>query len=341
MDPGQTRPLGDTGVQVTQLGFGSAPLGELFTKVSDDEAHETLAAARDCGIRYFDTAPFYGMGLSEHRVGRFLRSIPREDVVLSTKVGRVLRRPLDSSRARPSPFLGGLSFDYYFDYGYDGIMRAFEDSIQRFGLSQIDLLVIHDLDYWNHATETRVSAHLSRLVSSGWRALDDLRSDGVVKGLGAGINELGMIPRLVDAVDLDFVLVAMRYTLLDQRTLEIELPLCADRGIGVIAGAVFNSGILATGAVPGAKYDYQDAPPEILERVKRIEAVCDRHRVPLAAAALQFPLGHTSVAAVIPGGFLPEHVRTNCALFRREIPSALWEELKSEGLLDAAAPVPG
>ena len=138
MDPAETRPLSETGVHVTQLGFGSAPLGELFTKVSDDEAHETLAAARDCGIRYFDTAPFYGMGLSEHRVGRFLRSIPREDVVLSTKVGRVLRRPLDSGRAQPSPFLGGLSFDYYFDYGYDGIMRAFEDSIQRIGLSQID-----------------------------------------------------------------------------------------------------------------------------------------------------------------------------------------------------------
>jgi len=146
MDPAETRPLPDTGVHVTQLGFGGAPLGELFTRVSDDEAHETLSTARDCGIGYFDTAPFYGMGLSERRVGRFLRSIPREDVVLSTKVGRILRRPFDSVRARPSPFIGGLSFDYYFDYGYGGIMRAFEDSIQRLALPHIDLLVIHDLD---------------------------------------------------------------------------------------------------------------------------------------------------------------------------------------------------
>jgi D-threo-aldose 1-dehydrogenase len=340
MDPAETRPLSETGVHVTQLGFGSAPLGELFTTVSDDEAHETLSAARDCGIRYFDTAPFYGMGLSEHRVGRFLRSIPREDVVLSTKVGRILRRPFNFGRARPSPFTGGLSFDYSFDYGYDGIMRAFEDSIQRLGLTHIDLLVIHDLDYWSHSTETRVSAHLSELISSGWRALDELRSEGVVKGLGAGVNELGMIPRLIDAVDLDFVLVAMRYTLLDQRTLEVELPLCVDRQISVIVGAVFNSGILATGAVPGAKYDYQAASPEILDRVRKIEAVCERYDVPLPAAALQFPLGHPSVAAVIPGGFLPEHVRTNAALFKREIPGALWEELKSEGLLHSDAPVP-
>jgi D-threo-aldose 1-dehydrogenase len=207
-------------------------------------------------------------------------------------------------------------------------------------VSQIDLLVIHDLDLWSHATEVRVSAHLATLVSSGWRALEKLRGEGAIRSIGAGINELGMIPRFLDAIDLDFFLIAMRYTLLDQRTLDDELPLCLERKVGVVVGAVFNSGILATGATPGAKYDYEDAPPEIVGRVRRIERVCDQHGVPLAAAALQFPLGHPSVATVIPGSFRPDQVKQNVDLFQHEIPAQFWAELKDEGLIHADAPVP-
>lgn len=340
MDPTRLRALGWTEVRLSQLGFGGAPLGDLFTQVSDTDADRTLAAAREAGIRYFDTAPLYGLGKSEHRVGRFVRSASREDVVVSTKVGRVLRAPVNPGNVSPSIFAGALPFEFFFDYGYDGIMRSFEDSLQRLGINRVDLLVIHDLDYWHHKTKSVVSAHMAKLVTSGWRALDELRRGGVIRGIGAGINELGMIPSLADAVDLDFFLIAMRYTLLDQRTLDEELPLCAERNIGVVVGSVFNSGILATGPVGAAKYDYQDAPPDIVERVRRLEEVCIRHDVPLAAAALQFPLGHPSVASVIPGGLNEEHVRANVHLFQREIPSALWNDLKSEGLLRDDAPVP-
>jgi len=340
MDPTAKRRLGRTGVELTQLGFGGAGLGDLFEKVSEADAELTLATAWNSGIRYFDTAPWYGRGQSEHRNGRFLYRQPRRNFVLSTKVGRVLRAPRDPEAFDPAGWVGGLHFEHRFDYSYDGIMRAYEDSIQRLGMSRIDLMVIHDLDFWFHATEQKVTAYLGQLFTSGWRALAELKAAGQIRGIGAGINELGMMPRFLDLVDLDFFLVAMRYTLLEQETLEVELPRCADRGVGIVIGGVFNSGILATGAVPGAKYNYADATPEVMERVRRIEAVCRRHDVPLAAAALQFPMGHPSVASVIPGGLQPGHVERNVAQFRLNIPAALWAELKAEKLLREDSPVP-
>ena len=341
MDPLATRRLGKSGVELTQLGFGGAPLGDLFTRVEDGVAERTLQAAWDGGIRYFDTSPWYGRGQSEHRFGRFLYRQPRAELVLSTKVGRVLRRP-----ARPDTFdtgfwAGGLPFEHVFDYSYDAIMRSFEDSLQRLGMNRIDLLIIHDLDYRHHEHEPKVAAYLAQLATSGWRALDELRAAGVIRGIGAGINELGMIPRFLDLVDLDFFLLAMRYTLMEQDTLDVELPYCERRDVGIVIGGVFNSGILATGAVPGAKYNYEDATPEIMARVDAIDAVCRRHDVPLIAAALQFPLGHPAVTSVIPGGIMPEHVEANLAHMRREIPAALWAELKAEGLIRGDAPVPG
>jgi D-threo-aldose 1-dehydrogenase len=208
-------------------------------------------------------------------------------------------------------------------------------------MTSIDLLLIHDLDFRHHRTEPKVSAYLAQLVSGGWRALTELREQGLIKGIGAGINELGMMPRFLDLFDIDFFLVAMRYTLLDQRSLDVELPRCAERGVGVVIGGVFNSGILASGAVPGAKYDYEDATAEVMERVRRVEAVCRRHDVPLVAAALQFPLGHPSVASVIPGAVTPAQVKQNLAAINRPIPADLWAELKHEKLLRADAPVPG
>lgn len=340
MNPAQTRTLGRTDVELPQFGFGGAPIGELFVRVSEKEARETLASAWNNGIRYFDTAPWYGLGLSEHRMGAFLRQKDRDSFILSTKVGRLLRSPIDPDGLKVPLWEGGLPFEPYFDYSYDGIMRSFEDSLQRLSLNRIDLLLIHDLDFWHHETEALLSANFARMATSGWRALDDLRSAGVIGGIGAGINERGMMSRFLDMVDLDFFLVALPYTLMLHDVLEDEFPRCQERNVGVVIGAVFSSGILATGAVEGAKYNYADATPEALEKVKRMDAVCRRHGVPLAAAALQFPFGHPIVASVIPGGFKPEHVEQNLQHFSHEIPAELWDELKSEGLIREDAPTP-
>jgi D-threo-aldose 1-dehydrogenase len=340
MNPHETRILGKSGVPLSQLGFGGAGIGELFVKVDEATAAETLNAAWDEGIRYFDTAPWYGRGLSEIRTGRVLDNKPRGDFVLSTKVGRWFFPPADPEGFDTGFWKGGLRFDHVHDYSYDGIMRAYEQSHMRLGMSRIDLLVIHDLDIRHHLLDKKVSAYLDQLFTSGWRALDQLRSHGLVRGIGAGINELGMIPRFLDLFDLDFFLLALQYTLLDHDTLKEELPYCRRRNVGIVIGGVFSSGIAATGAVPGAKYNYDDATPEVMERVRRIEAVCKAYGVPLAAAALQFPLGHPSVASVIPGAIHPDHVRQNVANFRHAIPSSLWSDLKNEGLIAKDAPTP-
>ncbi len=340
MDPTAKRMLGRTGVALTQLGFGSAGLGDLFACLSERESEATLAAAWDAGVRYFDTAPWYGRGQSEHRVGHFLRQQARAGFVLSTKVGRTLHPVHAAETFDRGMWAGGLPFREHFDYSYDGVMRAFEDSLQRLGLPRIDLLLIHDLDFQYHRTTPRVEALLAELFTGGWRALSALKRQGLIRGIGAGINEPGMIPRLLDRMELDFFLVALPYTLLEQAVLDTEFPRCAAAGVGIVIGGVFASGILATGAVPGAKLNYADAPPEALARVARIEAVCARHGVPLPAAALQFPLGHPSVAAVIPGAVAPEQVARNVAAFRHAIPADFWAELKHAGLLRADAPVP-
>jgi D-threo-aldose 1-dehydrogenase len=341
MDPTATRTLGKSGVQVTQLGLGTAPFGELFQDVPARQALATVDAAWDAGIRYFDSAPWYGLGMAEHRLGTGLQARPRGELVVSTKVGRWLSPAPDLESRNSQPmWKGGFPFDVNFDYGYDGIMRSVEQSYARLGLSKIDLLIIHDLDFQYHGTEAKVSARMAQLYTSGWRALEELRRSGVIGGVGAGINEGGMIPRFLDTVDVDFFLVALPYTLMDQEVLDRELPACQDRNVGLVIGAVFASGILATGPVPGAKYRYRDASPEEMDKAGRIQKVCEAHGVPIAAAALQFTLGHPSVASVIPGALTPDHVRANAASFRHPIPAGLWSDLKSEGLLRADAPTP-
>ena len=252
----------------------------------------------------------------------------------------MLQAPREPQDFDPTGWVGGLHFEHRFDYSYNAIMRAYEDSQQRLGMTRIDLLLIHDLDFWFHGTEQKVNAYLAQLFTSGWRALDELKRHGLIRGIGAGINEVGMMPRFLDLVDIDFFLVALRYTLMEQDTLMVELPRCVERGVGIVVGGVFNSGITATGAIPGAKYNYADATPDAIDKVRRIEAVCKRHDIALAAAALQFPLGHPAVAAVIPGGLHPSHIKRNVAQFRASIPSDLWAELKAERLLHPDAPVP-
>lgn len=340
MEPIERRTLGQTSALVTKLGLGGAGLGDLTEVLAEEQAQRILQAAWEGGIRFYDTSPFYGHGKSEHRVGTFLRQQPRSEFVLSTKIGRVFHAPKNGSRPKPSQFVGALPFDFYYDYSYDGIMRSYEDSLQRLSLPSIDLLLIHDLDFWFHQTEPLVTAYLSQLATSGWRALQELRDSGAIKGVGAGINEVGMIPRFLDLVDLDFFLVALSYNLLDQGVLDEELPRCAEAGVGIIGGAIFSSGILASGAVEGATYKYEPASPEIMQKTRRIETVCRRYETPLAAAAMQFPLAHPLVAAIIPGAIRPEHVEKNLQLLRHPIPAQLWSDLKDEGLLPAHAPVP-
>lgn len=334
------RRLGRSRFEVTSIGMGCAPLGELFVRIDDATARAALQAAWDGGIRYFDTAPEYGFGLSEHRVGDFLRHRPRNEFLLSTKVGRLLHAPRDVTRYKKVFWTGGLDFDYRFDYGYDAIMRSVQDSFQRLGMNRMDALLIHDLDVYTHKSQAQVDAHMTALLTGGWRALADLRAAGWIGAIGAGLNDAGMMLRFLEATDLDFFLLAQRYTLLEHDTLEVELPRCVEKGVGLVIGAVFNSGITATGAVPGAYYNYAPATPEIMQRVSRIEAVCARHGVPLPAAALQFPLGHPAVAAVIPGALSPAQVAANIANVQHPIPPAFWKELKAEKLIRADAPTP-
>jgi len=336
--PLKTRKLGRTNVMVTELGLGTAPLGELFDRVDDDEGGAIISTAWGGGVRYFDTSPWYGRGLAEHTLGRALYRKPRDQYVISTKIGRVLRRPLGPNAIKDQ-WLGGLEFQTVFNYSYDGVMRSFEDSLQRLGINRVDVLLIHDLDPWDH-NPAALAAYFADLKTSGWRALAELREAGVIGGIGAGFNSIGSIPRFLDLFDMDFFLLAMRYTLLEQDVLEHEFPLCEQRGVGVIIGGGYNSGILATGAVPGAMYNYSPAGPEILERVGKIERVCARHKVPLAAAALQFPLGHRIVASIIPGAIARAQVEGNVAAFHHPIPADLWAELKHEKLIRADAPVP-
>ena len=338
-EPMPRRVLGRTGVEVTELGFGGATIGRSPGQAMDRDAHATLETCWQLGVRYFDTAPWYGRGLSELRVGRLLRDRPRDQFVLSTKVGRILRAPRDAHATASSSM--GLPFEVHFDYSYRGILRAYEDSLQRLGVPRIDLAIVHDLDLGYHAPQARWDAFAAQLLTGGWQALQELRAARLISGIGIGINPLGMIPRFLELFeDIDFFLLAGRYTLMEQGALDIELPSCVERGVSIVIGAVFNSGLLATGAVPGARYNYREATPEELDKVARIQAVCDRYAVPLQAAALQFPLAHPAVVSVIPGPVRPEEAHLNAQAVHHRIDPDLWGALKLEGLLREDAPTP-
>jgi D-threo-aldose 1-dehydrogenase len=340
MDPTATRTIGQTGVAVTQLGFGGASIGELNAVLDERDAVDAVRAAWDAGIRYFDTAPWYGRGLSELRTGSGLRGQPRDAYVLSSKIGRWLRSPDHPERFDLGRWTGGNRMEVVFDYSYDGIMRSYEQSQLRLGLNRYDMAVIHDLDHLHHGSGARLEWYLGQLAASGWRAVEQLRATGQLRAIGVGINHRGLIPRFLDLMPVDFFLIAMPYTLLHQEVLDDEFPVAVEHGCSFVIGAPFQSGILATGPTPDAHYNYAPAPPDILERVGRIQAVCARHDVPLAAAALQFPLGHPQVASVIPGAAGVAQSRRNVETFSHPIPPDLWAELKAEGLLREDAPVP-
>ena len=332
--------IGNGGLTFTELGFGTAPLGNLYRAISDDEAHAVLTKAWDLGVRYFDTAPLYGMGLAETRLNRFLRGKPRDDLVLSTKIGRLLRRcETGEERTGEGKFFDVPRRREVYDYSYDGVMRSLEFSLERLGVDRIDILYAHDLDVFTHGSEAARDEKLAELMAGGYKALVALRDQGVIRAFGAGVNEWQACQWLTERGDFDLFLLAGRYTLLEQEALETFLPMAEKRGIGIVIGGPYNSGILATGPKPGAFYNYDPAPQPILDRVARIEAVCERHTVRMVDAAFQFPLRHPAVVSVIPGGQGVAEMEANAMAASAEMPPALWADLKAEGLMRADAPV--
>jgi len=330
----QKRRIGRTNLEVTSLGLGTATMGGTRIKVTQAEGEAMVRAAWDAGVRYVDTAPFYGVGAAERRVGDALRDQPRDEWVLSTKVGRLLaprHPPPEPTDGRIAP----LPFEAVYDYSHDAIMRSVEDSYQRLGLAKIDILFVHDIGVYQHGAEAH-AAHMRTLKESGYRALDELKRTGVVSAIGIGVNESAVLMEALAFADWDVFLLAGRYTLLEQAPLDDLLPLCAQRGTSIVVGGPLNSGILAGRDT----WNYAAAPPDVVTRVNAIRAICDRHAVPLAAAALQFPLAHPQVAAIIPGPRSAAEFTANLALMNHKIPAAFWAELRTAGLLHAAAPTP-
>lgn len=333
--PLPVRRLGRTTVEVTALGFGAAALGNLYRVVPDAAAAQTVRAALDGGIAYVDTAPHYGQGLSERRVGAILGPLVPHATVVSTKVGRVLKPiPAPPPGTERHGFVDGDPFEPHFDYSYDGVRQSFEASLKRLGREHIDILLAHDLGADTHGAEA--ADHMKAFLDGGLRAMAELKDSGRIRAIGLGVNEWQVCDEVLRHADLDLVLLAGRYTLLEQSPLDRFLPLCQARGVAVIAGGPYNSGVL-TG---GTHYNYAAVPPEVAARVKALEAVCAAHGVALAAAALQFPLAHPCVASVIPGMASKAEVESNLARFATVIPPALWHDLKSQNLLHEAAPVP-
>jgi len=335
------RKIGTTKLEVTELGLGGAPMGGFRATISDTEATQLTDAAYADGVRYFDTSPFYGYGRSELRMGAALREKPRNDYVLSTKVGRVLHA-MKPGEKPPADFRdNGLpGFAPVFDYTYDGVMRSLEHSHLRLGLARIDIALIHDVDFWTTKDRAVLDQRFKTVMDSGLKALDELRSAGVVGAIGVGINEADTSLRFIQAGNFDCMLLAGRYTLLEQGALEAFLPECVKRSVSVILGGPYNSGILTGGVKAGATHDYVAAPADLIEKAQRIEAVCQRHGVELGAAALQFPLFHPAVCSVIPGALSVTEVKQNVSRMAVKIPAELWSELKREKLLDSGAPTP-
>lgn len=338
-DPTERRRLGVTPVEVTRLGLGGAPLGGLYAAVDDDEAAATVRHAWDIGVRYFDTAPLYGYGSAERRMGRVLREHPRGEFALSTKVGRVIVADADipsgadvdrqEHDGHENAFYVGIGRARpVFDYSSDGVVRSIEESLERLGLDRIDIALIHDPDdHWKAA------------IDGAYPALARLREAGVVRAIGAGMNQSAMLARFAREGDFDVFMVAGRYTLLDQEALADLLPLCRERGISVVIGGVMNSGILAD-PKPGSRFNYVPAEADVVERAQRLATVCARHGVPLKAAAIQFPLAHPTVASIVAGVRQIDHLDEYPALFRFAIPGDLWSELRAEHLLPDDAPTP-
>jgi D-threo-aldose 1-dehydrogenase len=335
------RRVGKTKLEVTTLGLGGAPMGGFRATIPETEAVALTDEGYEAGIRYFDTSPYYGYGRSELRMGAALRERPRDSFVLSTKIGRILHA-MKPGEKTPADFRdNGLpGFAPVFDYTYDGVMRSLEHSHLRLGLAKIDIALVHDVDFWTTKDREVLNQRFKTVMDSGFKALDELRKAGVIGAIGVGINESDTSLRFIQAGDFDCMLLAGRYTLLEQGGLKEFLPECVKRNVSVILGGPYNSGILTGGVKPGATHDYAAAPANLIEKAQKIEAICRRHGVELGAAAMQFPLFHPALCSVIPGALSVGEVKQNVERMSVKIPSDLWSELKREKLLDLAAPTP-
>ncbi len=330
-----TRPLGRTNVQVTILGTGTAPIGGNSEHVARADAMNALQASHDAGVRYFDTAPFYGYGKAEHRTGDFLRGLDRDSVVLSTKVGRILK-PRFTAQEASDKWVRPLPFTPVFDYGYDGVMRSFDHSIQRLGLNRIDILLVHDIARDWHPDPEQLAKHFKDAMDGGQRALAELKGNGHIGAYGLGVNERDVCNDALGHGDWDCFLLAGRYTLLEQDPLDDLLPACVERGTSIITGGPYNSGLLAGRDT----WNYAPAPQDKRERARRLGEVCASHGVDLKAAALQFPLAHPAVATMIPGAVNAAETAENARQITAAIPDGLWSDLQAEGLIRADAPTP-
>jgi D-threo-aldose 1-dehydrogenase len=328
IDPTAKVPLGNTKLRVTRLGLGGAPLGGLFQDVAQAAAVATIRRALELRINLLDTAPLYGHGKSEECFGLALAGANRASIVLSTKVGRLLV-PIERDRLKPDEFDNPAPFTPVFDFSYDGVMRSFEASLKRLKTDRIDILHIHDAD-----------DHYEQAIRGAYPALDKLRSQGLISAVSAGMNQAEMPARFAREGNFDCFLLAGRYTLIDHTGLRELLPLCVEKKIGIIIGGPYNSGVLASGAQPGAKFNYADAPAGVLEKVRKVQTICARHAVSMKAAALQFPLAHPAVASVIPGARSVAELEENFKLLQEKIPAELWADLRKEGIIPEEAPIP-
>lgn len=337
MKPDDKRKFGRVDLDVTAFAFGTAPVGNIFRGIDEVTSDAMFQRAWDAGVRYYDTAPMYGHGLSELRTGQSLRWRRRDDYVLSSKVGRILK-PARRESIDFAPWVNAAPFTSHFDYSYDGTMRSFEDSLQRMALERMDIVFIHDIDVFTRGKDQ--PDVFKEAMDGCYKALARLRDEKVVKAIGVGVNEWQVCQAALEARDFDCFLLAGRYTLLEQEALDTFLPLCEKRGAAVVVGGGFNSGILATGARPGAKYNYSPAPADIMDKVARIETVCAEFNVPLPAAALQFVVAHPAVPSFCAGTRTVEQLDQNLAWFSHPIPTEFWATLKARGLLREDAPVP-
>lgn len=337
MQPHHTHKFGRVDLQVSAFGFGTAPVGNIFREIDEQTSDAMFQYAWDQNIRFYDTAPMYGHGLSEYRTGYSLRWKNRQDFVLSTKVGRLLK-PARKRDIDYAPWVNAGRFNVEFDYSYDATLRSVEDSLQRMGLEYIDILYIHDIDRFTRGDEQ--PEVFKTAMNGSWRALEQLRDQGVVKAIGVGVNEWQVCQAALEQRDFDCFLLAGRYTLLEQDALDSFLPLCEKRGAAVVVGGGFNSGILATGAVQGAKYNYAPAPQTILDKVAKIEDLCRDFNVPLSAAALQFVVAHPAIPTFMAGTRTVAQLEQNLKWFSHPIPSEFWGALKFKGLIRDDAPTP-
>lgn len=340
MTPIAQRIIRSASLPVTELGFGAAMLGNLYEAMPGSVARDTVKAALDAGIRHFDTAPHYGRGLSERRLGDALRE--RGGVVVSTKAGRIMEPCAAADRSSRDGFVSPMPFRMRYDYTHDGILRSHEHSLQRLGLARIDILYVHDIGHRTHGASHKTYWEQLTL-GGGFKALERLRDNGAIGAFGLGVNETDVCLQALDAVRLDVVLLAGRYTLLEQGALDQLMPACAASGTSVVIGGPYNSGILASGSrgAAAARYDYAPAPPGVLARVRTLETLAAEHGVALPAAALSFVLAHPQVVSVIPGLGSPDQVSRTAAFYRQSIPAAFWSQLRAQGLVRPDAPLPG